>query len=205
MKRKSLYDHKEHETPNLAQPGRYTTKLSHIINRRRRRKEGECYLTSKRSSRAMKIPGMTMSPRPSMAKLLASSPFSSRSWGNTTAGERGNHSMITCYGPKLDFLNSLRQVSWRPEETKNNHSDSCIPRCRADIRHTISVSHTHIWLVLRRTWRLLPWRWSQTPGEREKELETGRWFTRCNDVFRCCWVIVGDHLLKGQGSYSSNC
>lgn len=51
------------------------------------------YLTSKRSSRAMKMPGMTMSPRPSMAKLLAARPFSSRSWGNTTEGGGGG----TCY------------------------------------------------------------------------------------------------------------
>ena len=41
-------------------------------------------LTSKRSSSAMNMPGMTMSPRPSMAKLLAASPFSSKSCGNTT-------------------------------------------------------------------------------------------------------------------------
>ena len=32
----------------------------------------------------MKIPGMTMSPKPSIAKLLADNPCSSRSWGNTT-------------------------------------------------------------------------------------------------------------------------
>ena len=32
----------------------------------------------------MKMPGMTMSPRPSMAKLSAARPFSSRSCGNTT-------------------------------------------------------------------------------------------------------------------------
>lgn len=43
----------------------------------------------------MKIPGMTMSPRPSMAKLLASSPFSNKSWGKTTGGERKPH-VNTC-------------------------------------------------------------------------------------------------------------
>ena len=31
------------------------------------------------------MPGMTISPRPSIAKLLADKPFSSKSWGNTTA------------------------------------------------------------------------------------------------------------------------
>ena len=48
------------------------------------------HLTSKRSRRAMNMPGMTMSPRPSIAKLLAASPFSSRSCGNTT---RTTHNM----------------------------------------------------------------------------------------------------------------
>lgn len=83
----------------------------------------ELYLTSKRRSRAMKIPerndhsherslqimiillsktnkskvseilfvylpGMTMSPSPSMAKLLASKPFSSKSCGKTTRRKR---------------------------------------------------------------------------------------------------------------------
>lgn len=32
----------------------------------------------------MKIPGTTMSPNPSIAKLLAEIPFSSKSWGKTT-------------------------------------------------------------------------------------------------------------------------
>lgn len=36
-----------------------------------------------------------MSPRPSMAKLLASSPFSSKSWGNTTGG-RESRTIISC-------------------------------------------------------------------------------------------------------------
>ena len=42
------------------------------------------YLISNLSKRAMKIPGMTMSPRPNIAKLLAARPFTSKSWGNTT-------------------------------------------------------------------------------------------------------------------------
>ncbi|TNN37855.1 hypothetical protein EYF80_051981 [Liparis tanakae] len=46
---------------------------------RRRGKRRRSYLTSKRSSRAMKMPGMTMSPRPSMAKLLAPNPLSNKS------------------------------------------------------------------------------------------------------------------------------
>ena len=47
---------------------------------------------SKRSSKAMNMPGMTMSPRPSMAKLSAARPFSSRSWGNTTAEQNARQS-----------------------------------------------------------------------------------------------------------------
>lgn len=42
------------------------------------------YLTSNLSRSAMKIPGMTISPRPNIAKLLAFKPCSNRSWGNTT-------------------------------------------------------------------------------------------------------------------------
>lgn len=53
-------------------------------------------LTSKRSSSAMNMPGMTMSPRPSIAKLLAASPFSSKSCGNTTT----THSLL-CFRPSL--------------------------------------------------------------------------------------------------------
>jgi hypothetical protein len=35
----------------------------------------------------MKMPGITISPSPNMAKLSAASPFSSKSWGNTTASK----------------------------------------------------------------------------------------------------------------------
>lgn len=45
------------------------------------------YLTSNLSSNAINIPGMTTSPSPSMAKLSAASPFSSKSCGNTTGEE----------------------------------------------------------------------------------------------------------------------
>jgi hypothetical protein len=39
----------------------------------------------------MKIPGITISPNPNMAKLLAARPFSSRSCGNTTVDKRSEH------------------------------------------------------------------------------------------------------------------
>lgn len=42
-------------------------------------------LWSNLSKRAMKIPGITMSPSPNMAKLFAERPFWRRSCGNTTA------------------------------------------------------------------------------------------------------------------------
>lgn len=49
----------------------------------------------------MKMPGMTMSPRPNMAKLLAPIPFSSRSCGNTT-GTGGGEMVI--HQQKYDLI-----------------------------------------------------------------------------------------------------
>lgn len=43
------------------------------------------YLLSNRRSSAINIPGITISPNPNMAKLLASKPFSKTSCGKTTA------------------------------------------------------------------------------------------------------------------------
>lgn len=129
--------------------------LKHLIISRGRREGAGCYLTSKRSSRAMKIPGMTMSPRPSMAKLLASRPLSSRSWGNTTAGgERGSHhhSLLQHITHGV-WRQTLKWAFWFdssssdrlcPAETKNKHifskrrddcsGDSCF-HCPPDIWH----------------------------------------------------------------------
>jgi len=47
------------------------------------------YLLSKRKSRAINIPGITISPKPSIAKLFADNPCSRRSCGKTT--ETGNY------------------------------------------------------------------------------------------------------------------
>ena len=52
-------------------------------------------------SRAIKIPGITISPRPNIAKLLALSPFSNKSWGNTT--EKRDHKMFK-YGRSVSVF-----------------------------------------------------------------------------------------------------
>lgn len=99
---------------------------------------GSRYLTSKRSSRAMKMPGMTMSPRPSMAKLLAPSPFSNRSWGKTTEGKHPSVFTGTNGKSPRNILTSVshtyiwlvpqkiwQQSPWRWSRTPGQRDDRC--------------------------------------------------------------------------------
>lgn len=113
------------------------------------------YLTSKRRSRAMKIPdrnnhsderftsdtsessqpqvflthlpGMTMSPSPSMAKLLAPRPLSSRSCGNTTEGTEewgwtGEYrNLYTRVSTPSDKINLSTGFSFIEAKLQNSH------------------------------------------------------------------------------------
>lgn len=113
MDSSKLYSHNQEE---------HTRRRNHIVDLClaliTRKKQGFCYLTSKRSSRAMKIPGMTMSPKPSMAKLLASSPFSSKSWGKTT--ENKNTAWTSVRASQLYMSKHLVSTSaWKSRNTSS--------------------------------------------------------------------------------------
>lgn len=87
------------------------------------------YLWSNLSKKAINIPGITMSPKPNIAKFLAPKmPFSNKSWGNITVikkryklnskycttNEKASHKKKTtnyCFICKLTFNWSIKRFS----------------------------------------------------------------------------------------------
>lgn len=57
--------------------------------------QSHTYLVSNLRRRAINMPGITISPSPSMAKLFAARPFSSKSCGNTTVITKLFYFLIT--------------------------------------------------------------------------------------------------------------
>ena len=73
-----------------------------------KKKKEFSHLLSNLRRRAMKMPGMTMSPSPNMAKLEAPKPFSSKSWGNTTAKKKKKKKLMASQKKKKNESNNTK-------------------------------------------------------------------------------------------------